>query len=173
MLENILLVSQVINNAVFATSFWQVFNIALHVHNCELVSRPTGKLSKLSFQTNFYEKASITVRTANSNKAPTNFSDVILKHLTQLLIKLKRFCLKGELIIFDTSYYLLEDFIRIRCYIIDALLRNIIICHWYWLRGGFSHFSLALWELFSDAHWFYIEYIELLHSVNILIDSRF
>ena len=73
------------------------------------------------------------------------------------------------MIIFDTSYYLLEDFIRIRCYIIDALLRNIIICHWYWLRGGFSHFSLALWELFSDAHWFYIEYIELLHSVNILM----
>ena len=82
MLENILLVSQVINNAVFATSFWQVFNIALHVHNCELVSRATGKLSKLSFQTNFYEKASLTVRAANSNKAPTNFSDVILKHLS-------------------------------------------------------------------------------------------
>ena len=64
------------------------FTLCSDIHNYNTAASSSGKLFKPSFQTNLYEKSSITVSAVNAwNNIPTVFGNVTLKNTTTTQIK--------------------------------------------------------------------------------------
>ena len=58
------------------------------INNYSAAARSTVQLFQLLFQTNLYEKSSITLGAVNAwNKIQTTFADAILKNLTTIQIR--------------------------------------------------------------------------------------
>ena len=86
-LENVLLVSKYFNN-ILPSIFDKWFTLCSDIHNYNTAASSSGKLFKPSFQTNLYEKSSITVSAVNAwNNIPTVFGNVTLKNKTTAQIK--------------------------------------------------------------------------------------
>ena len=86
-LENALLVSKYFSN-IIPSIFNNWFTPCFDVHNNNTAASSTGKLFKLSFQTNLYGKNPITISAVNAwNKIQAALGDVNLKNLTLIQVK--------------------------------------------------------------------------------------